>query len=284
MRRKVIATGAGSAAEIKKRLDQHDADARILSYAAEIAAETKAQLETRIAGQRDSEAARELAENYNKAKAQRDEVAAAVVPELRKISSAARALLRKLAQAQLAVDRANAALPPGAEMIPNVESERWPAAIPPRVQTRKLQMFIDDKNRRIADFGSAEAEKRPDGKFDVKILTGSTTGARVEIHTCALVDFVEAITTTSRRGLSPLPIAEELSIPQISFDEHPGWRPISPAYPELILNALDRLEKAPKPVPVVSEYPSTRLVRADEWAKEQAQHGGAVHSKDLAAA
>ena len=157
LRRKVIVTGAGSAAEIKKRLDQHDADARILSYAAEIAAETKAQLETRIAGQRDSEAARELAENYSKAKAQRDEVAAVVVPELRKISSAARALLRKLAQAQLAVDRANAALPPGAEMIPNVENERWPAAIPPRVQTRKLQMFIDDKNRRIADFGSAEA-------------------------------------------------------------------------------------------------------------------------------
>ena len=56
--------------------------------------------------------------------------------------------------------------------------------------------------------------------------------ARVEIHTCALVDFIEAMTTTSRRGLSPLPIAQEFSIPQIVFDEHPGWRPLSPAYPD----------------------------------------------------
>jgi hypothetical protein len=272
-RERTLRTSHPKIADLERALQAEDEVITGLRRLAEISGAMHAALLERIDTLKQAEAVRQRREYYDAVVKRRARVAAMIAPALDKMTAIARPLMRELAEAELAVLRANENLPPDCDPLTSVETSR--RVRNPESSARELRrgMFYVEENsgRVLGPEGQLAATTRNDGKtFDVIVPGGAASGGRSTI--ASLHEFVEAEVTQYPAASLPEQLALALRIPAMTLADPPGWELLTygtPAFPDQILARLDDLEHH-----VTAEPPqprdSVKLVPAERWDAEHA--------------
>jgi hypothetical protein len=242
-RRKIEMTTATPAVKLSRRLNGLKKNTEDVEQIVEIASTILVALETRIAADREAARAEKHQAAYDEALELRDGALCRVKEFLARFGAEGRLVLRNYAGSELKTIAANKELPPGASPIPSIEFERKGALQVPKTTTREFRAFVEGR-RIVAEQGHVQASPRADGKWNVFLPGGSTSGGQV--IACDLVDHVDVRTETDATPW-PVCLASSLAVPAFYVTEPPGWAaPTDISYsPHEILRALDRLETKP---------------------------------------
>jgi hypothetical protein len=226
---------------------------------------------SRINEMREAEAAAGQRALYDKAVELHADAVASIDPTIEQLTAIARPFVRKVAEADLAVMRANKDLPPGCARLAMVDASRRVENPEPVVrELRRGRYYVEEASGRVlGPEGQVAASPRKDGNFDVALPGGATAGA---LHTAAVLrEMVELETTEYPAAAWPELLAASLRIPGAKFGDPDGWSiPTdrgNPVWPDQVLARLDQLENH---VPAEPPQPSVslRLISAERWAAD----------------
>ena len=208
-RREILAADA-SAAEIDRRLEQHDATVSALVRRNEVAAANATKLAARLMAAREAAAEEQRRSRYAQALELHVTATNVIKTFLDKIGQEGRDALQIYLESEAATAAANKDLPPGATRIPTIEAERMGALPSPRVTVRKYQVFLNGREP-VAEVGKVEAHNM-NGVWAVYLPSRSVQGD-VVIPNCVVVDYVE-VTTERYEPLALESLSTALRIPE----------------------------------------------------------------------
>ena len=209
-RRREILASDGSAHEIDKRLEQHDAAVSALVRRDEVAAAIAGKVAERLAAARAEAAEDARRDRYDQARELHVNATNIVRQFLDRIAPEALEVMQVYAAAEAATAAANRDLPACAMRIPTIEQERLGSLPSPRVTVRRFQVFLNGREP-VGEVGKVEAHNM-NGLWAVHLPSRSVQGD-VVIPNCVVVDYVEV--TTEKHESRPLEsLATALRVPE----------------------------------------------------------------------